>query len=296
MGWRRVPAASAISDKKEALMPTVTVGQENSAGIEIYYQDHGAGQPVVLIHGYPLSGRAWDKQVPALLDAGYRVITYDRRGFGRSSQPVTGYDYDTFAADLHALLEHLDLHDAVLAGHSMGTGEVTRYLGRYGSARVAKGVLVAPIPPYLLQTADNPEGVPLSLFDGFAAAARADTPAWMKGFLENFYNYAALAGTLVSEQAFQASWNLAVTASATAAVACIATWATDFRDDLPKIDVPVLVIQGDADQVLPLDKTASRLPGLIKDMHLVVVEGGPHAIPWTHADQVNTALLGFLRS
>ena len=277
-------------------MPTVTVGQENSADIEIYYEDHGAGQPVVLIHGYPLSGRAWDKQVPALLDAGYRVITYDRRGFGRSSQPVTGYDYDTFAADLHALLEHLDLHDAVLAGHSMGTGEVTRYLGRYGSARVAKGVLVAPIPPYLLQTADNPEGVPLSLFDGFAAAARADTPAWMKGFLENFYNYAALAGTLVSEQAFQASWNLAVTASATAAVACIGTWATDFRADLPGIDVPVLVIQGDADQVLPLGKTGQKLPALLKDARLVVVEGGPHAIPWTHAAQVNTALLDFLRT
>jgi len=296
MGWRRVPAASAISDKKEALMPTVTVGQENSAGIEIYYQDHGAGQPVVLIHGYPLSGRAWDKQVPALLDAGYRVITYDRRGFGRSSQPVTGYDYDTFAADLHALLEHLDLHDAVLAGHSMGTGEVTRYLGRYGSARVAKGVLVAPIPPFLLQAGDNPDGVPQALFDGFATAARADTPAWMKGFLENFYNYAALAGTLVSEQAFQASWNLAVTASATAAVACIGTWATDFRADLPGIDVPVLVIQGDADQVLPLGKTGQKLPALLKDARLVVVEGGPHAIPWTHAAQVNNALLDFLRT
>jgi non-heme chloroperoxidase len=277
-------------------MPTVTVGQENSAGIEIYYEDHGAGQPVVLIHGYPLSGRAWDKQVPALLEAGYRVITYDRRGFGQSSQPVTGYDYDTFAADLHALLEHLDLRDAVLAGHSMGTGEVTRYLGRYGSARVAKGVLVAPIPPFLLQTADNPDGVPQSLFDGFAAAARADTPAWMKGFLENFYNYDTLAGTLVSEQAFQASWNLAVTASATAAVGCIGTWATDFRADLPEIDVPMLVVQGDADQVLPLDKTGKRLPGLIKDVRLVVIEGGPHAIPWTHADQVTTALLGFLRN
>jgi pimeloyl-ACP methyl ester carboxylesterase len=277
-------------------MPTVTVGQENSAGIEIHYEDHGAGQPVVLIHGYPLSGRAWDKQVPALLDAGYRVITYDRRGFGQSSQPVTGYDYDTFAADLHALLEHLDLRDAVLAGHSMGTGEVTRYLGRYGSARVAKGVLVAPIPPYLLQAGDNPEGVPQSLFDGFAAAARADTPAWMKGFLDNFYNYDTLGGTLVSEQAFQASWNLAVTASATAAVACIATWATDFRADLPDIDVPVLVIQGDADRVLPLDKTGQKLPALLKDARLTVIEGGPHAIPWTHAAQVNTALLGFLRN
>jgi non-heme chloroperoxidase len=277
-------------------MPTVTVGQENSADIEIYYEDHGTGRPVVLIHGYPLSGRAWDKQALALLDAGYRVITYDRRGFGKSSQPATGYDYDTFAADLNTLLEHLDLADAVLAGHSMGTGEVVRYLSRYGSARVAKGVLLSPIPPYLLQAADNPDGVPQGLFDGFAQAARSDTPAWMKGFLDNFYNSDALLGTRISEQAFQASWNLAVTASATAAVACIGTWTTDFRDDLPKIDVPVLVVHGDADQVLPLDKTGSRLPGLIKDVRLVVVEGGPHAIPWTHADQVNTALLDFLRS
>jgi pimeloyl-ACP methyl ester carboxylesterase len=277
-------------------MPTVTVGQENSSDIEIYYEDHGAGQPVVLIHGYPLSGRAWDKQVPVLLEAGYRVITYDRRGFGKSSQPAAGYDYDTFAADLNTLLEYLDLHDAVLAGHSMGTGEVTRYLGRYGSARVAKGVLVAPIPPYLLQAGDNPEGVPQGLFDGFTQAAKADTPAWMKGFLDNFYNVGTLRGTLISDQAWQASWNLAVTASATAAVACISTWTTDFRDDLPKIDVPVLVIQGDADQVLPLGKTGQRLPALVKDARLVVVEGGPHAIPWTHAAQVNTALLDFIRS
>jgi non-heme chloroperoxidase len=276
-------------------MPTITVGQENNAGIELYYEDHGAGQPVVLIHGYPLSGRAWDKQVRALLDAGYRVISYDRRGFGKSSQPVTGYDYDTFAADLNALLEHLDLRDAVLAGHSMGTGEVTRYLSRYGSARVAKGVLVSPIPPYLLQAGDNPDGVPQALFDGFAQAARADNPAWTKGFLDTFYNMDTLRGTLVSDQAWQASWNLAVTASATAAVACIGTWTTDFRDDLPKIDVPVLVIQGDADQVLPLDKTGQRLPTLIKDVQLAVIEGGPHAIPWTHADQVNAALLDFLR-
>jgi non-heme chloroperoxidase len=277
-------------------MPTVKVGTENSADIELYYEDHGAGQPVVLIHGYPLSGRGWDKQVPALLGAGYRVITYDRRGFGKSSQPTAGYDYDTFAADLSTLLEYLDLRDAVLVGHSMGTGEVTRYLGRYGSARVAKGVLVAPIPPYLLQASDNPDGVPQSLFDGFAAAATADTPAWMKGFLDNFYNFDTLRGTLISDQAFQTSWNLAVTASATAAVACIGTWTTDFRADLPEIDVPILVIQGDADHVLPLDKTGRRLPGLIKDARLVVIAGGPHAIPWTHAGQVNTALLGFLRA
>jgi non-heme chloroperoxidase len=277
-------------------MPKVTVGRENSADIDIHYEDHGTGQPVVLIHGYPLSGRAWDKQVPVLLDAGHRVITYDRRGFGQSSQPTSGYDYDTFAADLNTLLEQLDLRDAVLAGHSMGTGEVTRYLSRYGSDRVAKGVLVSPIPPYLLQAPDNPDGVPASLFDGFAQAARADNPAWMKGFLDNFYNIDTLRGTLISDQAWQASWNLAVTASATAAVACISTWTTDFRDDLPKIDVPILVIQGDADQVLPLDKTGQRLPALIKDARLTVVEGGPHAIPWTHAAQVNTALVDFIRS
>ena len=171
----------------------------------------------------------------------------------------------------------------MLAGHSMGTGEVTRYLGRYGSARVAKGVLVSPIPPYLVQADDNPDGVPQGLFDGFAQAARADTPGWMKGFLDNFYNMDTLRGTLVSEQAWQASWNLAVTASATAAVACIGTWTTDFRDDLPKIDVPMLVIHGDADQVLPLDKTARRLPGLIKDMHLVVVRG---PVRWTTAERL----------
>ncbi len=289
-------------------MSKVTVGRENSADIEIYYEDHGAGQPVVLIHGYPLSGRGWDKQVPALLKAGCRVITYDRRGFGQSSQPATGYDYDTFAADLHTLMERLDLREAVLVGHSMGTGEVTRYLASYGSGehhplqlghnrpRVAKGVLVSPIPPYLLQAPDNPDGVPGSVFDGFAAAAAADTPAWMKGFLDTFYNFDTLRGTLVSDQAWQASWNLAVTASAAAAVACIGTWTTDFRADLPKIDVPMLVLHGDADQVLPLDKTAKRLPGLIKDVQLTVVEGGPHAIPWTHASQVNTALLDFLRS
>jgi pimeloyl-ACP methyl ester carboxylesterase len=277
-------------------MPTVTVGQENSSDIEIHYEDHGAGQPVVLIHGYPLSGRAWDKQVPVLLEAGYRVITYDRRGFGQSSQPTAGYDYDTFAADLNTLLEHLDLHDAVLAGHSMGTGEVTRYLGRYGSARVAKGVLLSPIPPFLLQTPDNPDGVPQSLFDGFAQAARADAPAWMKGFLDTFYNIDTLRGTLVSDQAYQASWNIAASASATAAVACIGTWTTDFRDDLPEIDVPMLVVQGDADRVLPIDKTGQRLPALIKDARLVVIDGGPHAIAWTHAAQVNTALLDFIRS
>ena len=275
-------------------MPYVNVGTENSGAIELYYEDHGSGPPVVLIHGYPLSGRAWDKQVPVLLDMGCRVITYDRRGFGKSSQPTTGYDYDTFAADLNALMEKLDLRNAVIVGHSMGTGEVTRYLGTYGSGRVAKGVLISPIPPFLRQTGDNPEGVPASLFEGFIESAKADTPAWMKGFLDNFYNMDVLGGTLVSDQAFQASFNLAVAASGTAAVACVPTWETDFRGDLPKIDVPMLVIQGDADRVLPFDKTGKRLPDLIKNVQLVVIEGGPHAIAWTHADQVNRALYQFL--
>ena len=281
-------------------MPYIKVGQENSGSIDLYYEDHGSGRPVVLIHGYPLSGRAWDRQIPVLLEHGHRVITYDRRGFGKSSQPTTGYDYDTFANDLHTLLHTLGLRDVTLVGHSMGTGEVTRYLGRFGSAgrfgseRVARGVLVSPIPPFLLQTPDNPEGVPASLFEGFMQAAKQDTPAWMKGFLDNFYNIEKLRGTLVSDQAYQASWNLAVTASATAAVACIPTWETDFRADLPKIDVPMLVIHGDDDNVLPYAKTGARLASLISDVQTVVIAGGPHAIVWTHADQVNDALLKFM--
>ncbi len=275
-------------------MPYIKVGQENTGSIDLYYEDHGSGQPVVLIHGYPLSGRAWDKQVPVLLEDGRRVITYDRRGFGKSSQPATGYDFDTFAGDLNALLETLDLRDVTLVGHSMGTGEVTRYLGTYGSQRATKGVLISPIPPFLLQSGDNPDGLPASLFDGFIQTARQDVPAWMKGFLDNFYNMDKFGGTLVSDQAYQASWNIAVSASATAAVACIPTWETDFRADLPKIHVPMLVIHGDDDRILPYPNTGKRLPGLLSDMQMVVIEGGPHAIAWTHDDQVNSALLKFM--
>jgi len=275
-------------------MPYIQVGQENSASINLHYEDYGSGPPVVLIHGYPLSGRAWDKQVPVLLDDGRRVITYDRRGFGMSSKPATGYNYDTFAADLNTILETLNLRDVTLVGHSMGTGEVTRYLGRYGSGRVARGVLISPIPPFLLQTPDNPDGLPASLFDGFMHTARQDTPAWMKGFLENFYNFDKYRGSLVSDQAFQASWNLATSASAIAAVACIPTWETDFRADLSTIDVPMLVIHGDDDRVLPFPNTGKRLPGLVTGLQMVVIDGGPHAIAWTHDDQVNSALLKFL--
>jgi non-heme chloroperoxidase len=276
-------------------MPFINVGTENSGAIELHYEDHGMGTPVVLIHGYPLNWRAWDKQVPVLLGTGHRVIAYDRRGFGLSSQPAGGYNYDTFAADLNWLMEKLDLRDAILVGHSMGTGEVTRYLASYGSSRVAKAVLISPIPPFLLQAADNPDGLPGSLFDGFMHSATADTPAWMRSFLDNFYNVDVLRGTLVSEEAYAASWNVAVSASATAAVECIPTWETDFRADVAAIDVPVLVIQGDADRVLPLEKTGKLLPHMMQDARLVVINGGPHAIAWTHADQVNRALLEFLK-
>jgi non-heme chloroperoxidase len=275
-------------------MPYIKVGQENSGSIDLYYEDHGSGQPVVLIHGYPLSGRAWDKQVPVLLDDGRRVITYDRRGFGQSSQPASGYDYDTFAADLHVLMETLDLREATLVGHSMGTGEVTRYLGRYGSARVARGVLISPIPPFLLQAPDNPDGLPASTFDQFMQSARADGAAWMKGFLDTFFNIDKLRGTLVSDQYYQACFNIAVSASAAGTIACIASWETDFRADLTRIDVPMLMVQGDADNVLPYPKTGKRLPGMIGNLQADVIEGGPHAICWTHADQVNAALLKFL--
>ena len=275
-------------------MPYIKVGQENSGSIDLYYEDHGSGRPVVLIHGYPLSGRAWDRQVPALLEAGHRVITYDRRGFGNSGQPASGYDYDTFAADLKTLLDTLDLREAVLVGHSMGTGEVTRYLGAYGSARVARAVLVSPVPPYLLQAGDNPDGLPGSLFDGFMQSARQDTPAWLKQFLENFYNYDKFRGTLVSEAAFESSWHLAQMMSAIAAVASIPTWETDFRADLTRIDVPMLVIQGNDDRILPFPNTGKRLPAMMPDLQLVTIEEGPHAIAWTHDDQVNSALLKFM--
>ncbi|HUY50003.1 MAG TPA: alpha/beta hydrolase [Streptosporangiaceae bacterium] len=275
-------------------MAKIIVGQQNSTDIEIYYEDHGTGQPVVLIHGYPLNGHSWEKQERVLLDAGYRVITYDRRGFGQSSQPTIGYDYDTFAADLNALVEHLDLTDIVLAGFSMGTGEVTRYLGSYGSARVSKAVLMGAIPPFLLKTGDNPEGVDQSVFDGIKAAVIADRPAYFKDFLDTLYNVDVLHGTRISDQAWQNSFNVAVAASAYAAYACVDTWLTDFRADLPEIDVPVLLVHGDADRILPYPVTAARLPGLIKDLKVVTVEGGPHNIAWTHSDVVNPALLDFL--
>jgi non-heme chloroperoxidase len=275
-------------------MPYVTVGKENSSNIELYYEDHGSGKPVVLIHGYPLSGASWEKQVPVLLHAGYRVIAYDRRGFGKSSQPTTGYNYDTFAEDLHKLVTQLNLSDFSLVGFSMGGGEVARYLGKYGSKGVSKAVIISGVPPYLLKTADNTEGVDVSVFAGIEKAVAADRYAFFTGFFQNFYNTDLLLGKRVSEQAVQANWNMAASASATASLACVATWHEDFREDLARIDAPTLVIHGDADRILPITAAGLRTAKLIKGARLLVVKDGPHCVTWTHAEEVNAALVSFL--
>ena len=287
----RIPSTQA-----GGAMPFVSVGSENGASIDIYYEDHGSGQPVVLIHGYPLNGRSWERQERDLLAAGYRVIAYDRRGFGNSSRPVTGYDYDTFTADLNALLEHLNLTDIYLCGFSMGTGEVTHYLGTHGSGRVKKAALLGAIPPFLLNTADNPEGVDKSVFEGIKSAIVADRYAYFSDFFANFYNTDVLGGTRISDQAVQASFSVAAASSPYATYACVDTWLTDFRADLPNIDVPVLVLHGTADRILPFENTAKRLPGLIKDVTVIPVENGPHNVGWTYPEVVNPALLSFLAS
>jgi non-heme chloroperoxidase len=275
-------------------MPFVTVGRENSAVIRIYYEDHGSGSPVVLVHGYALNGHSWEKQEAALLAAGHRVITYDRRGSGASSQPSTGYDFDTLAADLHVLLSRLDLREVVLAGFAMGTGEVTRYLAVHGPARVKSAVLVAPLLPFLLKTDDNSDGIDRSVFDGVTARIAADRPAAMKDFLDRSYNIDLLGGSRVSDQAWQNSFYVAISASAHAALGCVTACLEDFRADLARIKIPVLVIHGDQDRVLPYEATGSRLPALLNNARSTVIAGGPHAIIWTHADEVNQALLDFI--
>jgi non-heme chloroperoxidase len=275
-------------------MSFITVGQENSEAIRIYYEDHGSGAPVVLVHGYLLDGRSWEKQEAALLAGGYRVISYDRRGFGNSSKPSVGYDYDTLAADLSVLLCELGLHDVTLVGYCTGTGEVTRYLAAYGTDRVRTAALIAPLPPYLLKTPGNPQGIDRGVVEEFLAEIAADRPAAAKSFLDKAYNIDLLGGSHVSDQAWQNSFQAALRASATAARGCITAALEDFRCDLERIDVPVLVIQGSQDRILPPEATGDRLPTLIRNIRHIVIDGGPHAIIWTHASQVNQALLGFI--
>ncbi len=275
-------------------MPFVDVGEENSSHIRIHYEDLGSGQPVVLIHGFPLSGRSWEKQTLALVDAGYRVITYDRRGFGRSSQPSRGYDYDTFATDLSKILTALDLNDVILAGMSMGGGEVVRYLGTYGSGRVSRAAVISGVPPFLLKTPDNPEGVDQSVFDGILASIAEDRLAYQTSFLRDFYNLDVLLGDRISEEVVRDSWITAAGASPIGTAACVPTWYTDFRADLPKIDVPTLVVHGDQDRILPIAACGAKTHAGTAGSRYVVVEGAPHGLLWTHAEEVNKALLEFL--
>ena len=286
-------------------MPHVTVGRENTGDIRIYYEDHGAGAPVVLVHGYLADGRSWEKQETALLAAGYRVITYDRRGAGASSRPAAGYDYDTLAADLNTLLEELDLQDTVLAGFCSGTGEVTRYLGTYGQRRVRGAALLAPLPPYLPQPAAaggqaspaaSSAGVGPDVLDEFGRQLAADRPAAIKTYLDRYYNLDLLGGSLVSDQAWQNSFHTALRVSPAAALGGAAAWREDFVADVARITVPVLIVQGDLDRVMPSAATGSRLAVMLADPRLVVIPDGPHAIIWTHAAEVNRALLGFLHA
>jgi pimeloyl-ACP methyl ester carboxylesterase len=276
-------------------MPTVTVGKENAAPIDIHYEDHGSGSVVLLIHGFPLSGRAWERQERALTAAGHRVITYDRRGFGKSSQPSTGYDYDTFAADLNALANSLDLYDFDIAGHSMGGGEIVRYLGTYGSKRVRRAAIVSGIPPFLLKTDETPQGVPQEVFDDIERGLTADRFAYFTEWNKNFFNLDETLGSRISPEAVQDAWNSAVSASPAGTIACVATWHTDFRADLAKIDIPVLVLHGDKDRILPIEATGARTHEFVAGSEYVVVEGAGHGLCWTHAEEVNAELLRFFK-
>ncbi len=275
-------------------MPYITVGKVNSGNIDLYYEDHGSGNPIVLIHGYPLNGASWEKQLTPLLAAGHRVVTYDRRGFGKSSQPTSGYDFDTFTEDLHKIIVQLELKDFTLAGFSMGCGEVARYFGKYGSKGVSKAIFISGIPPFLLKTAGNPEGVDKSVFEGIEKGIVKDRFAFFGDFFKNFYNTDVLMPKRVSEQVMQASWNVAAGSSATASLACVATWLEDFRKDLTKVNVPTLVIHGDADRILPISATGLRTAKLIQGARQVVIKDGPHCITWTHAEEVNRELVSFL--
>lgn len=277
-------------------MAYITVATENSVDIELSYTDQGSGQPVVLIHGFPLDGESWGKQQAALLDAGHRVVAYDRRGFGDSTKAGSGYDYDTFAADLHALMEELDLRDAVLVGFSMGTGEIARYLSRYGAERVAKAAFLGSLEPYLLITDEHPDGAgPQEFFDGIRADVLKDRYAFLTGFFEGFYNLEENLGTRISDEALAASVATGNRAGNTAIAAAPLTWPTDFRDDIPPITVPALILHGTADNVLPIDKTARKFRELLPEATYVEIEGAPHGLLWTHGDEVNEALLAFLR-
>ncbi|WP_367110715.1 alpha/beta fold hydrolase [uncultured Psychrobacter sp.] len=278
-------------------MPYVTVAQQDDQPVSLYYEVQGSGKPVVLIHGWPLSGRAWESQLFALVEAGYQVITYDRRGFGQSSKPWEGYDYDTLAQDLKALMDELNLQDAAIVGFSMGGGEVARYLGKYGSERISKAVLASSVPPYLYKANDNPDGaLEETDIQEFLDGVSGDRIAFLNDFTKNFFTPAE-GKLLVSKPMRLYNRDIAAFASAKATYDCVKSFAyTDFRDDLEKFDVPTLVIHGDADQIVPLEASGQRSHEMINDSQLHVVKGGPHGINVTHAKEFNETLIKFLDS
>ena len=278
-------------------MPYVNVAQQDEQSVDLYYEVQGTGKPVVLIHGWPLSGRAWEAQLPALVEAGYQVIAYDRRGFGQSSKPWNGYDYDTLAQDLKALMDELDLTDATIVGFSMGGGEVARYLGNFGSERISKAVLASAVPPYLFKADDNPDGALAEAdIQEFLDGVSGDRIAFLNDFTKNFFTPAD-GKLLVSKPMRLYNRDIASFASAKATYDCVKSFSyTDFRDDLKKFDVPTLVIHGDADQIVPFEASGQRSHDMIADSQLHIVEGGPHGINVTHAKEFNDTLIAFLNS
>jgi non-heme chloroperoxidase len=273
-------------------LPFVTATAAPST--EIYYEDLGNGAPIVLIHGWPLSHRMWEGQVNALVAAGHRCIAYDRRGFGESGRPTGGFEYDTFASDLNDLITALDLRDVTLAGFSMGGGEVARYIGRYGTARVSKAMLIAAVPPFLLQTPDNPAGVPVSVFDGMLAGVTEDRIGFLETFMKNFFNWTPGSGT-PSDDAVAFAKSIAWTASPLGTQQCIVAFGkTDFRGDLAKFDVPTLVIHGDRDKIVPFEVSGKLSGEAIAGSRVEVIEGAPHGLNATHGAQLNRLMLDFL--
>jgi len=276
-------------------MGTITVGQENSTPIELYYEDHGSGDPVVLLAGWPLDSRSWEPQVHVLLEAGHRVIVYDRRGFGRSSQPTEGYDFDALADDLHQLLTKLDLREVTLIGFSLGTGELARYIGTHGTERLKSCVFIETLAPSFAKSAENPEGVDQAGVDGVQQAILDDRFAWLTGLVENLLNLDDYLGKRVSEQTVRAIWDAGADASPWATWACPPGWLADFSDDITKIDIPTLILHGTADRILPINGQGRRLHAALPAARYAEIDGGPHVMGVTHAAEVNRELLAFLR-
>jgi non-heme chloroperoxidase len=277
-------------------MPFVTVGQENDTDINLYYEDHGSGPAVVLLSGWPLDGRSWEPQIHALLEAGHRVITYDRRGFGQSDRPTGGYNFDTLARDLETLLAKLDLHEITLIGFSLGTGEVARYIGTYGTGRLRGCVFIESLAPSFAKSDENPLGVDQATIDTVRQAILDDRPAWLTGLLADFLNLDELLGKRVSEETVRHSWNAGAAASPWATWACVLTWLEDFHDDIRRIDVPALILHGTADRILSVEGQGRRMHAALPHARYAEIEGGPHVMCVTHAREVNHELLAFLRS